>query len=101
MADGYLSWLGVPDKSSVFKYIDTTDTWNSTIDLIDDCISIAISMEVEFPDELMQTQLISKDNSRNPYYERLLLTIEYEEITSVPLPGAAWLFGSGLFGVSG
>jgi hypothetical protein len=29
------------------------------------------------------------------------LTIEYEEINPVPVPGAAWLFGSGLLSIIG
>ena len=93
--DGFLAQLGILDTLSSLKYIDLTQTWDPTIDLIDNYLSIAITMVDESPDELMQAEFISKDFLSYPYY-RPLLTIEYEETAPVPLPGAVWLLGSGL-----
>lgn len=94
--DGYLAQLDVLDTPSSLKYIDLSQTWDPTIDLIDDYLSIAITMADESPDEPMQAEFISKDYLSYPYY-RPLLTIEYEEMAPVPLPGAVWFLASGLF----
>jgi hypothetical protein len=93
--DGFLAQLGILDTLSSLKYIDLTQTWDPTIDLIDNYLSIAITMVDESPDELMQAEFISKDYQSIPYY-RPLLTIEYEEVAPVPLPGAVWFLASGL-----
>jgi len=98
--DGFLAQLGILDTPASLKYIDITQTWDSTIDLIDNYLSIAITMVDESPDQLMQAEFKSKDYLSYPYH-RPLLTIEYGEIRAVPLPGAAWLFGSGLLSIIG
>ena len=98
--DGFLAQLGILDTLSSLKHIDITQTWDSTIDLIDNYLSIAIMMVDESHGELMEAEFVSGEYRTDPYY-RPLLTIEYEEIRPVPLPGAAWLFGSGLLSIIG
>jgi hypothetical protein len=98
--DGFLAQLGILDTLASLKYVDITQTWDSTIDLIDNYLSLAITMVDESPDEPMQAEFISKDHLSLPHY-RPLLTIEYEEITHAPLPGAVWLLGSGLLSLIG
>jgi hypothetical protein len=98
--DGYLAQFGVLDTLSSLKYIDITQTWDSTIDLIDNYLTIAITMADESPAQPTQAEFYSNDFQPHPYV-RPLLTIEYEEINPVPVPGAAWLFGSGLLSIIG
>lgn len=96
--DGHLAQVGILDNLSYRKYIDITPTWDSTIDLIDNYLSIAITMVDESPDQPMQSEFFSKDYS---YTFRPFLTVEFEETTIAPLPGAVWLFGSGLLSIIG
>ncbi len=98
--DGHLANLEVLDTLSSLKYINITETWDPTVDLIDDYLSIAITMVDESPDDLMQAEFISKDFLSYPYF-RPLLTIEFEEITPAPLPATVWLFGAGVIGIIG
>lgn len=99
--DGFLAQLEISDSSSSLKYTDITDSWDSTVDLIDNYLSIAVTMVNESPDEPMWAEFISQENFDFPFNYRPLLTIEYEETTSVPLPGAAWLLGSGFLCIVG
>jgi hypothetical protein len=98
--DGFLAQLGINDTLSSLKYIDITQTWGSTIDLVDNYLSIAITMVDESPDQLVQSEFISKDYQANPFL-RPLLTIEYEAMPHVPVPAAVWLLGSGLLAIIG
>jgi hypothetical protein len=96
--DGFLAQLGVLDTLSSLKFVDITQNWDPTMDLMDDYLSIAIAMMDESPAESMQAEFVSQEYHNYPYY-RPQLTIEYEEIAPAPLPGALWLFGSGFISV--
>ena len=98
--DGFLAQLDILATPSSIKYINLTATWDSTVDLIDNYLSIAVTIVDESPDEPMQAEFKSKDYLSYPYH-RPLLTIEYEEMAPVPLPGAAWFLGSGLLSFIG
>jgi hypothetical protein len=98
--DGFLAQLGILDTPASLKYIDISQTWDPTVDLIDNFLSIAITMVDESPEEPMDAEFKSKEN-QDSLYHRPLLTIEYEEITPVPLPATLYLFGSGILSVIG
>ena len=99
--DDFLAQLGILDRLSSLNYIDITEGWDSTIDLIDNYHTIAITMANETPGDLVQAELISGGFVSYPPFYRPLLTIELEEITSVPLPAAAWFFGAGVIAIIG
>ena len=72
--------------------------WNYENDLIDDQLSLLMSLEANLnqTDVWPYASFLSSENGNfEPY-----LAIEYE-IQTVPLPGAVWFLGSGLLGLVG
>lgn len=88
----------LPEDRWVQWDIFSGDKWSYKNDLIDDQLSLLMSLEANLnqTDVWPYSSFLSSENGGYEPY----LTIEYE-VRPVPLPGAVWLLGSGLLGFVG
>ena len=76
----------------------SSGNWNATADQIDGFLSLVL---FEGPSGNNARQYCSKESDLSSCSALGATGIPFLEITTIPLPAAAWLFGSGLLGLFG